>query len=61
LSDLAHGVSIEEILKEHPGREMDYIYACLFFSSKVLDDASFVPLKAEAILDYCTWFLWRCE
>jgi uncharacterized protein (DUF433 family) len=54
LSDLAYGVSIEEILKEHPGLEMDYIYAGLSFASKILAGASFVPLKAEAIWDYCT-------
>lgn len=45
---LAHGTSIEEILQEYPGLEKDDIYACLLFASKTLEDASFVPLKAEA-------------
>jgi hypothetical protein len=46
---LAHGVSIEEILKEHPSLEKDYIYACLFFASKILADASFVPLRQRPV------------
>ena len=46
---LAHGISIEEILEEYPGLVKDDIYACLFFASKTLQDASFVPLGAEAV------------
>ena len=46
---LAHGTSIEEILVEYPGLEKDDIYACLLFASKTLQDASFVPIKAEAV------------
>jgi uncharacterized protein (DUF433 family) len=45
---LAHGNTIEEILKEYPGLARDDIYACLLFASKTLEDASYVPLKAEA-------------
>lgn len=45
---LAHGTTIEEVLKEYPGLERDDIYACLLFASKTLEDASFDPLKAEA-------------
>ena len=45
---LAHGVTMDEILKEYLGLEKDDIYACLLFASKTLEDASFVPLKAEA-------------
>ena len=46
---LAHGNTIEEILEEYPGVEKNDIYACLLFASKTLQDASFVPIKAEAI------------
>ncbi|MHC1688923.1 MAG: DUF433 domain-containing protein [Methanothrix sp.] len=45
---LAHGTVMEDILQEYPGLEKDDIYACLLFASKTLEDASFVPLKAEA-------------
>jgi uncharacterized protein (DUF433 family) len=45
---LAHGTTIEEILREYPGLAKDDIYACLLFASKTLQDASFVPIKAEA-------------
>jgi uncharacterized protein (DUF433 family) len=43
---LAHGVTMDEILKEYLGLEKDDIYARLLFASKTLEDASFVPLKA---------------
>lgn len=46
---LAHGATIEEILEEYPGLEKDDIYACLLFASKTLQDASFIPLAAEAV------------
>ena len=46
---LAHRTSIEEILVEYPGLEKDDIYDCLLFASKTLQDASFVPIKAEAV------------
>jgi len=46
---LAHGTSIDEILEEYPGLEKNDIYACLLFASKALQDASFIPIMAEAI------------
>ena len=46
---LAHGTTMEEILVEYPGLEKDDIYACLLFASKTLQDASFIPLAAEAV------------
>ena len=46
---LAHGISMEAILEEYPGLVKDDIYACLLFASKSLQDASFVPLGAEAV------------
>lgn len=44
---LASGITMEEILEEYPGLEKNDIYACLLFASKTLEDASFIPLKAE--------------
>jgi uncharacterized protein (DUF433 family) len=46
---LAHGTTMEEILVEYPGLEKDDIYASLLFASKTLQDASFIPLAAEAV------------
>jgi uncharacterized protein (DUF433 family) len=46
---LAHGITMEEIQAEYPGLVKDDIYACLLFASKTLQDASFVPIKAEAV------------
>ena len=46
---LAQGISMEAILEEYPGLAKDDIYACLLFASKSLQDASFVPLGAEAV------------
>ena len=46
---LAHGTTIEEILEEYTGLEKNDIYACLLFASKTLQDATFVPIRAEAI------------
>ncbi|GEM_PF-2224595 len=46
---LAHGTTMEEIVEEYPGLAKDDIYACLLFASKTLQDASFVPIKAEAL------------
>lgn len=46
---LAHGISMEAILEEYPGLAKDDIYASLLFASKSLQDASFVPLGAEAV------------
>ncbi|HQN31093.1 MAG TPA: DUF433 domain-containing protein [Methanothrix soehngenii] len=46
---LAHGTAIEDILEEYPGLVKDDIYACLLFASKTLQDASFIPIEAEAV------------
>ena len=48
---LAHGIAMEEILVEYPGLDKDDLYACLLFASKTLQDASFIPIEAEAALD----------
>lgn len=46
---LAHGTAMEDILAEYPGLVKDDIYACLLFASKTLQDASFIPIEAEAV------------
>jgi len=46
---LAHETAIEDILEEYPGLVKDDIYACLLFASKTLQDASFIPIEAEAV------------
>jgi len=46
---LAHGTAMDEILEEYPGLVKDDIYACLLFASKTLQDASFIPIEAEAL------------
>jgi uncharacterized protein (DUF433 family) len=46
---LAHSTTMEEILEEYPGLVKDDIYACLLFASKTLQDASFIPVKAEVV------------
>lgn len=46
---LAHGTAMEDILAEYPGLEKDDIFACLLFASKTLQDASFIPIEAEAV------------
>ena len=46
---LAQGTTIEKILGEYPGLVKDDIYACLLFASKTLQDASFIPIKAETV------------
>lgn len=46
---LTHAATMEEILEEYPGLEKDDIFACLLFASKILQDASYVPVVAEAV------------
>ncbi|MDD5616164.1 MAG: DUF433 domain-containing protein [Candidatus Methanoperedens sp.] len=45
---LAHGASIEEILEEYKGIQIEDIRACLLFATESLEDTTFMPLKAEA-------------
>jgi len=45
---LAHGASMEEILKEYEGLTREYIKACLLFATESLEDTTFMPLTAEA-------------
>jgi len=47
LNLLAHGATFEEILEEYQGLEREDILGCLLFATRVLEDASFMPLAAE--------------
>ncbi len=44
---LAHGATIEEILKEYEGLTREDIQACLLFATKSLERTDFLPLAVE--------------
>jgi len=46
---LAHGASIEEILKEYEGLTREDILACLLFATESLESTTFMPLQVEAV------------
>lgn len=46
LNLLAHGATIEEILAEYQGLEIEDIQACFLFATKSLRDTAFMPLSA---------------
>jgi uncharacterized protein (DUF433 family) len=48
LNLLAHGASVEEILKEYTGLTREDISACLLFATKSLEDVAFMPLAEAA-------------
>lgn len=48
LNLMAHGSTIDEILDEYDGVQVDDIRACLLFASKLLSDTAFMPLPAES-------------
>ena len=45
---LAHGATIEDILKEYEGLTPEDVRACLVFAQKCLGDTAYMPLPAEA-------------
>ncbi len=47
LNLLADGASIDEIVEEYVGLEIEDIRACMLFASKSLGDTSFMPLTSE--------------
>jgi uncharacterized protein (DUF433 family) len=47
LNRLAHGDSVDQILKEYQGLTPDDIRACLLFASKSLEDVTFMPLAMQ--------------
>jgi len=48
LNLLAHGSSIEEIIKEYEGIKAEDIRACILFATKSLENTVFMPLSTEA-------------
>jgi uncharacterized protein (DUF433 family) len=49
LNLLAHGTTINEILKEYKGLTKEDIQACLLYASETLEDTTFMPLAEEAV------------
>lgn len=47
LNLLAHGTTVEEILKEYEGLVREDIQACLLFATRSLESTTFMPLSAE--------------
>jgi uncharacterized protein (DUF433 family) len=45
---LAHGASVEDILKEYEGLKVEDIQGCMLFASKSLSDTAFMPLAETA-------------
>jgi uncharacterized protein (DUF433 family) len=45
---LAHGASVEEILREYNGLKVEDVQACLLFAREALENTSFVPLTGAA-------------
>jgi len=48
LNLLAHGATIEEILKEYQGLKAEDVRACILFATKSLEDTVFMPLQTKA-------------
>ncbi len=44
LNLLAHGATVEEILKEYQGLVQEDIQSCLLFATRSLETVSFMPL-----------------
>lgn len=44
---LAHGATVEEILKEYNGLTLQDIQACLLFATKSLENITIMPLTVE--------------
>ena len=48
LNLIAHGATVEEILKEYKGLTKEDIQACLVYASETLESTTFMPLE-EAV------------
>jgi uncharacterized protein (DUF433 family) len=48
LNLLAHGATIQDILKEYEGLTQEDIQACFLFATRSLEDTAFMPLTVEA-------------
>ena len=47
LNLLAHGATVEEILREYQGLTYEDIQACILFANKALESTEFMPLVVE--------------
>ena len=47
LNLLAHGATIDEIIKEYKGLTKEDIQACFLFATKSLENLAFMPLAVE--------------
>ncbi len=47
LNLMAHGATVEEILKEYEGLTLEDVQACLLFATKSLESTVFGPLVVE--------------
>ncbi|MCD6167623.1 DUF433 domain-containing protein [bacterium] len=47
LNLLAHGATIEEILREYKGLTCEDIQACILFATRALENTMFMPLVVE--------------
>lgn len=47
LNLLAHGQSIEDVMREYQGLTREDIQACLLFATKSLENLAFMPLNSE--------------
>ena len=48
LNLLAHGATIDEILREYQGISLEDFQACFLFAARFLKDTDFMPLLAES-------------
>ena len=48
LNLLAHGSTIDEIIKEYQGLNAEDVRACILFATKSLENTVFMPLATEA-------------
>jgi len=46
---LAHGATVEEILKEYNDLTREDILACLLFATEAMEDSTFVPLPVGVV------------
>lgn len=49
LNLLAHGATVDEVLKEYEGLTREDIQACLLFATKSLENTTFMPLTEEIV------------
>ena len=48
LNLLAHGATMDEIIKEYQGLKVEDIRACILFATKSLENMVFMPLATKA-------------